>query len=59
MPTETAPIGVRQVLGFSGARLAMRRHLKTDRVDIKLRIAGVTSRVGDLTGNSTNQRDAA
>jgi site-specific DNA recombinase len=30
-----------------------------DRVDIKLRIAGITSLIGELTGNSTVQRDAA
>jgi site-specific DNA recombinase len=30
-----------------------------DRVDIKLRIAGITSLIGELTGNSASQRDAA
>jgi site-specific DNA recombinase len=30
-----------------------------DRVDIKLRIAGITSLIGELSGNSTIQRDAA
>ena len=30
-----------------------------DRVDIKLRIAGITSLIGELTGNSAGQRDAA
>jgi site-specific DNA recombinase len=30
-----------------------------DRVDIKLRIAGITSLIGELTGNSAIQRDAA
>jgi hypothetical protein len=30
-----------------------------DRVDIKLRIAGVTSLIGELTDNSTIRRDAA
>jgi site-specific DNA recombinase len=29
------------------------------RVDIKLRIAGITSLIGELTGNSASQRDAA
>ena len=31
----------------------------TDRVDIKLRIAGVSSLIGELTGNSPTQRNAA
>jgi site-specific DNA recombinase len=30
-----------------------------DRVDIKLRIAGITSLIGEMTGNSASQRDAA
>jgi hypothetical protein len=30
-----------------------------DRIDIKLRIAGVTSLIGELAGNSTTQQDAA
>jgi site-specific DNA recombinase len=39
--------------------LVERVDVRTDHVDIKLRIAGVTSLVGELTGNSTSQRDAA
>ena len=31
----------------------------TDRVDIKLRIAGVSSLIGELNGNSNGQRNAA
>jgi site-specific DNA recombinase len=38
--------------------LVERVDVRNDRVDIKLRIAGVTSLIGELTGNST-QRDAA
>jgi hypothetical protein len=33
--------------------------VQTDRVDIKLRIDGVTSLLGELTGNSITQQDAA
>jgi site-specific DNA recombinase len=39
--------------------LVERVDVRIDRVDIKLRIAGVTSLIGELTGNSTKQRDAA
>jgi site-specific DNA recombinase len=39
--------------------LVERVDVLTDRVDIKLRIAGVTSLIGELTGNSATQRDAA
>jgi DNA invertase Pin-like site-specific DNA recombinase len=39
--------------------LVERVEILADRVDIKLRIAGVTSLVGELTGNSPSQRDAA
>jgi site-specific DNA recombinase len=39
--------------------LVERVDVRTDRVDIKLRIDGVTSLIGELTGNSTIQRDAA
>ena len=39
--------------------LVERVDARSDRVDIKLRIAGVSSLVGELTDNSTNQRDAA
>ena len=39
--------------------LVERVDVRTDRVDIKLRIAGVTSLIGELTDNSTIQRDAA
>jgi hypothetical protein len=41
------------------ALLVDRVDVRTDRVDIKLRIAGVSSLVGELTGNSPIQRDAA
>ena len=33
--------------------------VRADCVDIKLRIAGVTSLIGELTDNSTIRRDAA
>jgi hypothetical protein len=39
--------------------LVERVDVRTDHVDIKLRIAGITSLVGELTGNATSQRDAA
>jgi site-specific DNA recombinase len=39
--------------------LVERVDVRSDRVDIKLRIAGVTSLVGELTGHSVPQRDAA
>jgi hypothetical protein len=39
--------------------LVERVDVRTDRVDIKLRIAGVSSLIGELTSNSTTQRDAA
>jgi DNA invertase Pin-like site-specific DNA recombinase len=39
--------------------LVERVDVLTDRVEIKLRIAGVTSLVGELTGNSATQRNAA
>jgi site-specific DNA recombinase len=39
--------------------LVERLDVRTDRVDINLRIAGVTSLVGELTRNSTTRRDAA
>lgn len=39
--------------------LVERVDVRTDRVEIKLRIAGVTSLIGELTGNTTTQRDAA
>jgi site-specific DNA recombinase len=39
--------------------LVERVDVLTDRVDIKLRIAGVTSLIGELTGNLATQRDAA
>jgi hypothetical protein len=38
--------------------LVERVDIQTDRVDIKLRIAGVTSLIGELTGNSITQRNA-
>jgi hypothetical protein len=39
--------------------LVERVDVRADCVDIKLRIAGVTSLIGELSGNSTTQRDAA
>jgi hypothetical protein len=39
--------------------LVERVEIQTDRVDIKLRIAGVTSLVGELLGNSITRQDAA
>jgi site-specific DNA recombinase len=39
--------------------LVKRVDVRTERVDIQLRIAGVTSLVGELTGHSAPQRDAA
>jgi DNA invertase Pin-like site-specific DNA recombinase len=39
--------------------LVERVDVRTDRVDIQLRIAGVTSLVGELTGNRTTHRNAA
>jgi len=39
--------------------LVERVDVRTDRVDIKLRIAGVSSLVGELTGHADPKRDAA
>ena len=39
--------------------LVERVDVLADRVDIKLRIAGVTSLIGELSSKSTIQRDAA
>jgi site-specific DNA recombinase len=39
--------------------LVERVDVRADRVDIKLRIAGVSSLIGELTGNSSIQRNAA
>jgi site-specific DNA recombinase len=39
--------------------LVERVDVRSDRVDIKLRIDGVTSLLGELTGNSITQQDAA
>ena len=39
--------------------LVERVDVLVDRVDIKLRIAGVTSLIGELTGHSNPQREAA
>jgi site-specific DNA recombinase len=39
--------------------LVERVDVRTDRIDIKLRIAGATSLIGELTGNTTTQREAA
>jgi hypothetical protein len=39
--------------------LVERVDVRTDRVDIKLRIAGVSSLISELTGSSSTQRNAA
>jgi hypothetical protein len=39
--------------------LVERVDIRNDRVDIKLRIAGVSSLVSELTDNPINQQDAA
>ena len=39
--------------------LVERVDVRNDRVDIKLQIAGITSLVGELTGNSVTLQDAA
>jgi site-specific DNA recombinase len=39
--------------------LVERVDVQTDRVDIKLRIAGVSSLIGELTDNSSTKRDTA
>jgi site-specific DNA recombinase len=39
--------------------LVERVDVRADRVDIQLRIAGVSSLVGELTGNRAPQRNAA
>jgi hypothetical protein len=39
--------------------LVERVDVRTDRIDIKLRIAGVSSLIVELTGNSSSQRNAA
>jgi hypothetical protein len=39
--------------------LVERVDVRADCVDIKLRIAGITSLISELTGNATNQREAA
>ncbi|QWG20702.1 recombinase family protein [Bradyrhizobium sediminis] len=39
--------------------LVERVDVRADRVDLNLRIAGVTSLLGELTGNSINRQDAA
>jgi site-specific DNA recombinase len=39
--------------------LVERVDVQMDRIDIKLRIAGVTSLIGELAGNSVTQQDAA
>lgn len=41
------------------ALLVERIDVRSDRVDIRLRIAGISSLVGELTDNSVGQRDAA
>jgi site-specific DNA recombinase len=39
--------------------LVERVDVRTDRVDIKLRIDGITSLLGEMTGNPVTQQDAA
>jgi site-specific DNA recombinase len=52
---ELFPAEQSRIIGL----LVERVDVHSDRVDIKLRIAGVTSLVGELTDNSSKQRDAA
>ena len=52
---ELFPVEQSRIIGL----LVERVDVRTDRVDIRLRIAGVSSLVSELTDNSTSQRDAA
>jgi site-specific DNA recombinase len=52
---ELFPVEQARIIGL----LVERIDIRTDRVDIKLRIAGITSLVGELTGHSVSERDAA
>ena len=52
---ELFPAEQSRIIGL----LVERVDVRTDRVDIKLQIAGVSSLVGELTGSSGIQRDAA
>jgi hypothetical protein len=52
---ELFPAEQARIIGL----LVERVDVQIERVDIKLRIAGVTSLVSELTGNASNQRNAA
>jgi hypothetical protein len=52
---ELFPAEQSRIIGL----LVERVDVRSDRVDIKLRIAGISSLVGELTNISTGQRDAA
>jgi site-specific DNA recombinase len=52
---ELFPAEQSRILGL----LVERVDVRSDQVDIRLRIAGVSSLVGELTHNSTSQREAA
>jgi site-specific DNA recombinase len=52
---ELFPAEQARIIGF----LVERVDIRTDRVDIKLRLAGITSLVGELTGKSVALQDAA
>jgi site-specific DNA recombinase len=52
---ELFPAEQSRIIGL----LVERVDVRADRVDIRLRMAGVSSLVGELTHNSTGQRDAA
>jgi len=52
---ELFPAEQARIIGL----LVERVDIRTDRVDIKLRIAGVTSLVGELSGDAVPQRNAA
>jgi hypothetical protein len=52
---ELFPAEQSRIIGL----LVERVDVRSDRVDIRLRIAGVSALVGELTQNSTSQRDAA
>ena len=52
---ELFPAEQSRIIGL----LVERVDVRSDRVDIRLRIAGVSALVGELTNNSTSHRDAA
>jgi len=53
VPSES--FGQARIIGL----LVERVDVRNDRVDIKLQLTGITSLVGELTGNSIGQKDAA